>query len=73
MKLEAIGYFVVMGLIIGVFYFLTESSILMFLTCLLLLIVGIALYILLLPKASQLHERQKERIINTFLRENAIS
>ena len=73
MKLEAIGYFVVMGMIIGVFYFLTESSILMFLTCLLLLIVGIALYILLLPRAAQLHERQKERIINTFLRENAIS
>lgn len=73
MMIEAVGYFVVLGLIVGVFYFLLQSSIWMFSFCLLLLILGIALYILLLPKASQLHERQKERIINTFLREGAIA
>ena len=71
--LEAIGYFIVMGMIIGVFYFFVESSILMFFSCLLLLLVGIAVYIILLPRVSQLHARQKERIINTFLREGAIS
>lgn len=73
LMLEFIGYFVVVSAIIGVFYFFLQSSILLFSSCLLLLILGIALYIILLPRVSQLHERQKERIINTFLREGAIS
>lgn len=71
--LEAIGYFVVVGMIIGIFYFFLQSPILMFFSFFFILILGLALYIVLLPRASQLYERQKERIINTFLREGAIS
>lgn len=72
MVLELIGYLSLIGMIVFIFYFFFPSSILMFCTCLLLLILGIALYITLLPKASQLQEKKKERIINTLLRETSI-
>ena len=72
-KLELIGYLIVISALIGVFYFLFQSSILLFCSCLLFFILGIGLYIILLPKASQLQERQKEQIINNFLQEGAIS